>query len=376
MKTIYFDHAATTPVRAEVLKEMIPYLSTEFGNPSSIYTLGRRSKSAIESSREKIAKAINANKGELYFTSCGSESDNLAIKGIMLANKERGKHIITSRIEHPAVLNTCKNLEKNGYRVTYLNVDSNGRIDLNELENSIFPDTVLISIMYANNEIGTIQPIEEIGRIAKSKNVIFHTDAVQAMGNVRIDVEKLKIDALSFSGHKLYAPKGVGGLYVRKGVKFDKIQNGGHQEKGKRAGTENVASIVGMGKAIELLDKEFEENNKKMLELRNYYIDKIDSNFSNAVLNGDRVYRLPGNANISFKGVDANQMLLYLDENGICASSGSACTSGSVEPSHVLVAIGLKEEYIGGALRVTFGRDNSKEDVDFLVECIRKFVNN
>lgn len=321
MKTIYFDHAATTPVRGEVLKEMIPYLSTEFGNPSSLYALGRRSKNAIENSRDKISKFINGNKNEIYFTSCGSESDNLAIKGIMFANSEKGKHLITTKIEHPAVLNTCKNLEKSGYRVTYLNVDSNGRIDLNELENSICPDTVLISIMFANNEIGTIQPIEEIGKIAKSKNVIFHTDAVQAMGNVKIDVEKLNIDSLSFSGHKLYAPKGIGGLYVRKGIKFDAIQNGGHQEKGKRAGTENVAGIVGLAKAVDLLDIEFEKNNKKMIELRDYYINKVESIFQNVHLNGDRAYRLPGNANISFKGIDANQLLLYLDEKGICASA-------------------------------------------------------
>lgn len=376
MRTIYFDHAATTPVREEVLKEMIPYLSYEYGNPSSMYTLGRRSRKAIETSREKIARVINAAKGEIFFTSCGSESDNLAIKGIMYANKEKGKHLITSKIEHPAILNTCRWMESNGFDVTYLNVDSNGKINLEDLENSIRDDTVLISIMFANNEIGTIQPIEEIGKIARSKNVIFHTDAVQAMGNVLIDVQKQNIDALSFSGHKLYAPKGVGGLYVRKGIKFDTIQHGGHQEHGKRAGTENVASIVGMGKAIELLNNEFEANNMKMTVLRDYYIEKIENNFLDVHLNGDRVHRLPGNCNYSFKGIDANQLLLYLDENGICASAGSACTSGSINPSHVLVSIGLKEEYINGALRVTFGRENTKEEIDFLVQCINNFVNN
>ena len=277
MRTIYFDHAATTPVREEVLKEMIPYLSYEYGNPSSMYTIGRRSRKAIETSREQIARVINAVKGEIFFTSCGSESDNLAIKGIMYANKEKGNHLITSKIEHPAILNTCRWMESNGFDVTYLNVDSNGKINLEDLENSIRDDTVLISIMFANNEIGTIQQIEEIGKIARSKNVIFHTDAVQAMGNVLIDVQKQNIDALSFSGHKLYAPKGVGGLYVRKGIMFDTIQHGGHQEHGKRAGTENVASIVGMGKAIELLNNEFEANNMKMTVLRDYYIEKIYS---------------------------------------------------------------------------------------------------
>ena len=374
MKTRYFDHAATTPVRSEVIKEIIPYFGIEYGNPSSIYTLGRRNKKVIEESRKKIAKEINANSDEIYFTSCGSESDNLAIKGIMFANSNKGKHLITTKIEHPAVLNTCKWLEKNGYQVTYLNVDKEGRINLNDLEQAIRQDTVLISIMFANNEIGTIQPIKEIGLIAKSKGILFHTDAVQAIGNVKIDVQDLNIDALSMSGHKIYAPKGIGALYIKSGVKFERIQHGGHQEQNKRAGTENVASIVGLGKAIELIYKDFEIYNNKLINLRNFFISEITSTIKDVKINGDLKSRLPGNVNISFKGIDASQLLLELDSYGICASAGSACTSGSLEPSHVLLAIGLKEEYVQGTLRISFGLDNTIEDVKFLVECIKESI--
>lgn len=374
MKIRYFDHAATTPVREEVIKEIIPYLGVEYGNPSSIYTLGRRNRKVIDESREKVAKAINGKSSEIYFTSCGSESDNLALKGIMSANKEKGKHIITTKIEHPAILNTCKWLEKNGYDVTYLNVDNNGKINLSALKDSIRLDTVLISIMFANNEIGTIQPIKEIGQIAKSNGIIFHTDAVQAIGNVKIDVQDLNIDALSMSGHKIYAPKGIGALYIRNGIKFEKIQHGGHQESNKRAGTENVAGIVGLGKAIELIYNDFESYNAKLINLRDYYISEIEKNFENIHLNGDRIDRLPGNANISFKGIDAGELLLKLDSYGICASAGSACTSGSLEPSHVLLAIGLKEDYAQGALRVSFGKDNNKEDVKYLIDCIKQSI--
>lgn len=374
MKIRYFDHAATTPVREEVIKEIIPYFGVEYGNPSSIYTLGRRNRKVIDESREKVAKAINGKSSEIYFTSCGSESDNLALKGIMSANKEKGKHVITTKIEHPAILNTCKWLEKNGYDVTYLNVDNNGKVNLSELKDSIRLDTVLISIMFANNEIGTIQPIKEIGQIAKSNGIIFHTDAVQAIGNVKIDVQDLNIDALSMSGHKIYAPKGIGALYIRNEIKFEKIQHGGHQESNKRAGTENVAGIVGLGKAIELIYNNFESYNAKLINLRDYYIDEIEKNFENIHLNGDRIDRLPGNANISFKGIDAGELLLKLDSYGICASAGSACTSGSLEPSHVLLAIGLKEDYAQGALRVSFGKDNNKEDVKYLIDCIRQSI--
>lgn len=375
MKIRYFDHAATTPVRNEVLKEMIPYFGVEYGNPSSIYFLGRHNRKIIDESREKVAKSINAKTDEIYFTSCGSESDNLALKGIMSANKEKGKHLITTKIEHPAILNTGKWLEKNGYDVTYLNVDSNGKINLSELKEAIRLDTVLISVMFANNEIGTIQPIKEIGQIAKSNGIIFHTDAVQAIGNMKIDVQDLNIDALSMSGHKIYAPKGIGALYIRNGIKFEKIQQGGHQENNKRAGTENVAGIVGLGKAIELIYNDFEKYNTKLITLRDYYISEIEKNFKDTHLNGDRIDRLPGNANISFKGIDAGELLLKLDSYGICASAGSACTSGSLEPSHVLLAIGLKECYAQGALRVSFGKDNNKEDVQYLIDCIKRSIN-
>lgn len=376
MRIRYFDHAATTPVREEVIKEMIPYLGVQYGNPSSIYTLGRHNRKIVDESRSKVAKAICAKSNEIYFTSCGSESDNLALKGIMFANRDKGKHIITTKIEHPAVLNTCKWLEKNGYDVTYLNVDANGKIDLSDLKRAIRLDTVLISVMYANNEIGTIEPIKEIGKIAKDNGIIFHTDAVQAVGNVKIDVQDLNIDALSLSGHKIYAPKGIGALYVRDGIQFERIQHGGHQESNKRAGTENVAGIVGLGKAIELIYNEFEFYNKKLIYLRDLYINEIEKNFDNVHLNGDRIDRLPGNANISFKGIDASELLLKLDSYGICASAGSACTAGSLEPSHVLLAIGLKESWAQGALRVSFGRDNNIEDVRYLIECLKRLMYN
>ena len=373
-KIRYFDHAATTPVRSEVLNSMLPFFGTEFGNPSSMYTIGRSSRRAVEEARIEIARAINAEKNEIYFTSCGSESDNMIIKGIMLANKDKGKHMITSKIEHPAVLNTCKWLEKNGFDVTYLNVDSNGKISLQELEKSIRSDTIMISIMYANNEIGTIQPINEICRIAKENSIIFHTDSVQAMGNIKIDVKEQNIDALSMSGHKIYAPKGIGAAYIKSGIKFDNLIEGGHQERGRRAGTENTSSIVGMGKAIALINREMNAYNSHLKTLRDYYISEIERKIEDAKLNGDRFDRLPGNANFSFKGVDAEQLLLYLDSYGICASAGSACTSGQSSPSHVLLAIGLNEEYVQGALRASFGMSNTIEDVKYLVDKIKIFV--
>lgn len=375
MRIRYFDHAATTPVRPEVLNSMLPFYGMEYGNPSSLYTIGRSSRRAVEEAREHIAKVINADKNEIYFTSCGSESDNMIIKGIMLANRSKGRHMITSKIEHPAVLNTCKWLEKNGFDITYLNVDYNGKISIEELKKSIRRDTVLISIMYANNEIGTIQPISEIGKIAKENGIIFHTDAVQAMGNIRVDVKNQNIDALSISGHKIYAPKGVGAAYIKNGIKFDNLINGGHQERERRAGTENVASIVGMGKALYLISREMNVYNNHIQTLRDFYISEIERNIESVRLNGDRFDRLPGNANFSFKGVDAEQLLLYLDSYGICASAGSACTSGQSSPSHVLLSIGLKEEYIQGALRASFGMSNTIEDVKYLVDKIKIFVN-
>lgn len=373
-KIRYFDHAATTATKEDVLKEMLPYFNIEYGNPSSMYSIGRKTRKAVEESRKRVALAIGVDLKEIYFTSCGSESDNLAIKGVAYANRNRGNHIITTKIEHPAVLHTCEHLEKEGFRVTYLNVDADGLISLEELQNAITSDTILISVMFANNEIGTIQPIGEIGSIAKKHNIYFHTDAVQAVGNVRINVEELNIDLLSMSAHKFYGPKGMGALYVKTGVNFEKIQDGGHQERNMRAGTENVAGIVGLGKAIELAYKNFDEYNEKLTSLRDYYISQVEEKIPNVKLNGHKTRRLPGNANISFIGVDGEALLLNLDLKGICASSGSACTSGSLDPSHVLVAIGLSSEIAQGSLRVTFGDENTKEDVDYLVLSLAEIV--
>lgn len=373
-KIIYFDHAGTTAVKEEVLKEMIPYFNIEYGNASSIYSIGRASKSAIDEARNRVARAINCEQKEIYFTGCGSESDNIAIKGVAYANREKGNHIITSKIEHPAVLNTCKTLEKEGFKVTYLNVDKDGLINLHELEEAITDKTILISIMFANNEIGTIQPIEEIGAIAKRHNIIFHTDSVQAIGNAKIDVKLMNIDLLSMSAHKFYGPKGVGALYIRSGVKCNKLQDGGHQERDMRAGTENVPGIVGLGKAIELAYQNLEKYNNKLIELRDYYMSKVEERIPYIKINGHRTKRLPGNSNISFRFIDGESLLLKLDEKGICASTGSACSSGTGSTSHVLLAIGLKEEIARGSLRITFGDDNTKEDVDYLVDSLVEIV--
>lgn len=374
MEIRYFDNAATTKVKEEVLKEMFPYFSVEYGNPSSMYSIGRSSRRAIETARKRVAELINCKPKEIYFTSCGSESDNMALKGIAYANKEKGNHIITSKIEHPAILNSCKTLEKQGYRITYLNVDEEGNIDISELENSINEDTILISIMFANNEIGTIEPIEQISKIAKKHNIIFHTDAVQACGNIKIDVKDMGIDMLSLSGHKINAPKGVGALYVREGIEFDRFLDGGHQEKNKRAGTENVAEIVGLGKACEIAKNNLELHTKKLKELRDFYINQVEEKIENIKLNGPRDNRLPGNANISFKGINGSELLLKLDEKGICASAGSACSTGSNSPSHVLTSIGLDSKMAEGTLRVSFGEDNIKEDVEYLVENLENIV--
>ena len=374
MEIRYFDNAATTKVKEEVLKEMFPYFSVEYGNPSSMYSIGRSSRRAIETARKRVAELINCKPKEIYFTSCGSESDNMALKGIAYANKEKGNNIITSKIEHPAILNSCKTLEKQGYRITYLNVDEEGNIDISELENSINEDTILISIMFANNEIGTIEPIEQISKIAKKHNIIFHTDAVQACGNIKIDVKDMGIDMLSLSGHKINAPKGIGALYVREGIEFERFLDGGHQEKNKRAGTENVAEIVGLGKACEIAKNNLESHINKLKELRDFYINQVEEKIENIKLNGPRDNRLPGNANISFKGVNGSELLLKLDEKGICASAGSACSTGSSSPSHVLTSIGLDSETAEGTLRVSFGEDNIKEDVEYLVENLENIV--
>lgn len=370
----YFDNAATTSLSKEVLDEMLPYLKDNYGNASAIYSIGRDAKKAVEDSRKKVANAINANEKEIYFTASGSEADNTAIRGIAYAYKSKGSHIITSKIEHPAVLNTCKKLEKEGFEVTYIGVDKNGIIDLEELKNSIKDTTSVISIMFANNEIGTIEPIKEIAKIAKEHGVIFHTDAVQAVGNVAIDVKDLGIDALSMSAHKFHGPKGVGALYVSNKVKFEKLIEGGHQEINKRAGTENVAGIVGIGKAIEIATKNLEKNANHLKELRDYYIKNIEEKIKYVRLNGDRENRLPGNANISFRFIEGESLLLNLDLKGICASSGSACTSGSLDPSHVLLAIGLPHEIAHGSLRISFGTYNTKEDVDYLIDNLVEII--
>ena len=374
MENVYFDNAATTRLDEDVLKEMMPYLTNKYGNASSIYKLGRESRKAVEDAREKIAEAINAEPEEIYFTAGGSESDNTILRGIAYSYKEKGNHIITSKIEHPAILETCKQLEKEGFEISYVGVDKNGIINLEELENLIKENTILISIMFANNEIGTIQPVEEIGKIAKRHNIIFHTDAVQAVGSVKIDVKQMDIASLSMSAHKFYGPKGIGALYVKKGIRFQKFINGGHQEKNKRAGTENVPAIVGMGKAIELAYEHLDEHTDRIKELRDYYIDEIQKKIPDVIVNGDINKRLPGNANISFENVDGEAMLLNLDLKGICASAGSACSSGSLEASHVLLAIGVPADVAHSSLRVSIGKYNTKEEIDYLIDNLVEIV--
>ena len=374
MEVRYFDNSATTRIKEEVLNEMFPYLSKEYGNPSSLYSIGRSAKRAIEEARRRVASLINCKPEEIYFTSCGSESDNTALKGIAYSNKNKGKHIITSKIEHPAILHSCQNLENKGFEVTYLDVDKNGFVNLQSLENSIRSDTILISIMFANNEIGTIEPIEKIAKIAHKNGIIFHTDAVQACGNIPIDVQKMDIDMLSLSGHKIYAPKGIGALYVKKGIEFERFMDGGHQEKNKRSGTENVAEIVALGKACQIAEKNMEEYQNKLRTLRNYCLEEMKKSFSNIHINGTMEKRLPGNINISFEGQDATELLYKLDEMGICASGGSACSSGDNSPSHVLTAIGLPSELAKGAIRFTFGDFNTKDDVDYLIAAIAHLI--
>ena len=364
---IYLDHAATTKIDDVVLKEMLPYLSYNYGNASSLYSIGKTSKQTMDRARVQVANAIGCSAEEIYFTSCGSESDNLAIKGIADANKRYGKHIITSNIEHPAVLETCKSLERAGYEVSYVPVMENGIIDVKALSKLIRRDTILISIMTANNEVGTIQPIEQIGKIARMNNIMFHTDSVQAVGNIKIDVRKMNIDALSMSGHKFYAPKGIGALYVRNGVKFTRQQDGGHQEKEKRAGTENVASIVGLGKAIEIANANLEQYNNHLIKLRDLYAKSILRLFSNIHVNGDVTNRLSGNMNISFIGYKGADIVEQLDKRGICTSSGSACSAGLPMPSSVLMNMTHNVKIAEGSLRVTFGKENTVEDVERLV---------
>lgn len=373
-KLVYLDHAATTATKKEVIEEMIPYFSQKYGNASAIYSIGNQAREALEISRAKVSKLLNAEPTEVYFTSGGSEGDNLAIKGVAYANKNKGNHIITSKIEHHAVLNSCETLEKEGFNVTYLDVDEDGIIDIEQLKKSITDKTILISIMFANNEIGTLQPIEEIGKIAKENNILFHTDAVQAVGNVKIDVKKMNIDLLSMSSHKFYGPKGIGAIYIKKDTKIVKLIDGGHHERNMRAGTENIPGIVGMAKAMELAYENIEENNKHLIELRDYYISEVEKKIPNIKLNGHKTNRLPGNANISFECINGEELLLNLSLIGICASAGSACSAGGSKPSHVLLSIGLSEELARGSLRTTFGIENTKEDIDYVVEKLAKLV--
>ena len=371
---IYVDHSATTYVKKEVLKEMLPYFTEKFGNASSIYSKGIESKEAIDKARNQVSYALGCCESEIYFTGSGSESDNLALLGIARANRCKGNHIITTKIEHLAILETCKILEKEGFEVTYLDVDNMGLVHLEDVERAIRCNTILISVMFANNEIGTLQPIKAIGKMARCRGIYFHTDAVQAIGNVYIDTEKMFIDALSLSAHKFYGPKGVGALYIRNGIKFNPIITGGHQEYNKRAGTENVPGIVGLGAAIELANCNIECYNEKLYKLREYCIDKIMRNIPGVILNGHRIKRLPGNINISIKDIQVGTLLLMLDDVGICASSGSACTSGGLNQSHVLAAIGMKKDVSNCSLRITLGEDNTFEDIDYIVCNLDKIV--
>lgn len=373
-KVVYMDHAATTFTKKEVLDEMIPYFTEKFGNPSSVYTFGRNSRSAVEDARENVAKAIGAKADEIYFTAGGSEADNWALKGIAYANKNKGNHIITTNIEHHAMLHTCEYLQRNGFDITFLDVDEYGMISLEQLENSITDKTILISIMFANNEIGTIQPIEKIGEIAKKHGVVFHTDAVQAIGNVAIDVNKMNIDLLSMSAHKFYGPKGIGALYIRKGVRIENLMHGGAQERKRRAGTENLPAIVGMGKAIELATTNMEEHNNRIMTMRDRLLKGIMEKIPYTKLNGHPEKRLPGNLNVSFHFIEGESLLLLLDQFGICGSTGSACSSGSLDPSHVLLAIGLPHEIAHGSLRLSLGDATTEEDVDYVLEHLPKIV--
>lgn len=368
-KTIYMDYAATTYTKEEVLKEMLPYFTEYYGNPSSIYSIARETKKAIDIARDRVAKALNCGSDEVYFTAGGSEADNWAVKGIAFAHANKGKHIITTKIEHHGLLHTCEWLEKNGFEVTYLDVNEEGFVDLDQLKKSIKDDTILVSVMFANNEIGTIQPIKEIGEICKERKIIFHTDAVQAVGHVEIDVKELNIDLLSLAGHKIYGPKGVGALYIRKGLKIDNLIHGGGQERARRAGTENVAGIVGIGKAIELATADIKKDSEKLIFLRDKLMNGIVEKIPYTKINGPKEKnRLPGNVNISFEFIEGEGILLSLDYEGICASSGSACTSGALDPSHVLLSIGLDHETAHGSLRLSLGDNTTEEEVEYVLE--------
>ena len=371
---IYLDNAATTKTAPEVVDAMLPYFSEYYGNASTIYSLGAESKKAMDHARQTIADSLGAKPEEIYFTAGGSESDNWALKATAEAYASKGKHIITTKIEHHAILHTCEYLEKRGFEITYLNVDRDGLISLDELKAAIRPDTILISVMFANNEIGTIEPIAEIGEIAKEHGVLFHTDAVQAYAQVPINVDEMHIDMLSASGHKLNGPKGIGFLYIRKGVKIRSFVHGGAQERSRRAGTENIPGIVGLGAAVERAMRIMDSKTQREIELRDYLIGRLENEIPHCWLNGHRMKRLPNNINFSFLFIEGESMLIMLDMKGICASSGSACTSGSLDPSHVLLAIGLKHEEAHGSLRLTLSEDSTKEEMDIVAEEVKKIV--
>lgn len=373
-KLIYLDHAATTAARPEVVEAMLPYFTENFWNPSSVYTPALNNRKVVDEARELIARSLGTDSPNIYFTAGGSEADNWALKAAAEAYQDKGKHIITSTIEHHAILHTCEYLEKKGFEVTYVDVDENGILRLDQLKAAIRPDTILISVMFANNEIGTIQPIREIGEIAKEHGIIFHTDAVQAYGQIPIDVDEYHIDMLSASGHKLNGPKGIGFLYIRKGLKLRSFVHGGAQERKRRAGTENVTGIVGLGKAVEIAFDTMKERTAKEIEVRDYAIERLLAEVPYCRLNGDAKKRLPNNINISFQFIEGESLLIMLDMAGICASSGSACTSGSLDPSHVLLAIGLPHEIAHGSLRMTLGEETTKEDMDYVVEKIKEIV--
>lgn len=375
-RLIYLDNAATTKTAPEVVEAMLPYFTEHYGNPSSVYGFAAANKEVVVSQREVIAGALGAAPNEIYFTAGGSESDNWALVAAAEAYGAKGKHIITSKIEHHAILHTCEYLEKRGFEITYLDVDENGIVDLAQLRQAIREDTILISIMYANNEIGTIQPIQEIGAIAREHGILLHTDAVQAFGQIPIDVDACHIDMLSASGHKLNGPKGIGFLYIRKGVKIRSFIHGGAQERRRRAGTENVPGIVGFGKAVERAVSTMEERTAKEIELRDYLIQRIETEIPFCRLNGDRQKRLPNNVNFSFQFIEGESLLIMLDMKGICASSGSACTSGSLDPSHVLLAIGLPHEIAHGSLRMTLNEEITKEDLDYVVDSLKEIIQN
>ena len=373
-KVIYLDNAATTKVRQEVVDAMLPFFTENYGNASALYSVGAKAKSALTTAREQVAGVIGAKSEEIYFTAGGSEADNWALKATAEYYKDKGNHIITSKIEHHAILHTCQYLEKNGFEVTYLDVDEDGVVDLEQLKAAIRPTTILISVMFANNEIGTIEPIKEIGQIAKEHGILFHTDAVQAFGQVPINVDEMNIDMLSASGHKLNGPKGIGMLYIRKGVKIRSFVHGGAQERKRRAGTENIPGIVGFGKACEIAVNTMKERTAKEAQLRDYLMERIEKEIPYVKVNGSRTNRLPNNVNVCFRFIEGESMLIMLDGKGICASSGSACTSGSLDPSHVLLAIGLPHEIAHGSLRLTLSEENTREEIDYTVEELKKII--